>query len=203
MNQVVNQMNRCGARDIPFLFIIDFEMKRPLVFPLNEIDASVIKYDIANHSNSSSHQNKDLAFQLQKYPVNFADYREAFDIVQEHQFNGNSYLTNLTFSTDIELDMGLEDVFAISKAKYKLLIQNHFVVFSPETFVTIRDGTIQSFPMKGTIDASLPNAREQLLNDAKEMAEHNTIVDLIRNDLSMVSTNVEVTKFRYVDYLRT
>ena len=203
MKEVINKMNRYGAKGVPFLFIIDFEMNRPLVFPLNEIDASVIKYDIANHSNASSHENKDLAFQLQKYPVNFADYREAFDIVQEHQFNGNSYLTNLTFPTEIELDISLEDVFAISKAKYKLLFQNHFVVFSPETFVTIRDGTIQSFPMKGTIDASLPNAREQLINDAKEMAEHNTIVDLIRNDLSMVSTNVEVTKFRYVDYLRT
>lgn len=39
--------------------------------------------------------------------------------------------------------------------------------------------------------------------DAKEEAEHNTIVDLIRNDISVVASEVVVTKFRYPDYLRT
>jgi para-aminobenzoate synthetase component 1 len=57
--------------------------------------------------------------------------------------------------------------------------------------------------MKGTIDADLPNALEIILNDEKEFAEHNTIVDLIRNDLSIISDNVRVTKFRYPDYLQT
>jgi len=40
--------------------------------------------------------------------------------------------------------------------------------------------------MKGTIDASLPDAEHCILNDLKESAEHATIVDLIRNDLSIV-----------------
>ena len=42
--------------------------------------------------------------------------------------------------------------------------------------------------MKGTIDASIPDAQNQLLNDEKEVSEHYTIVDLIRNDLSQVAT---------------
>ena len=46
--------------------------------------------------------------------------------------------------------------------------------------------------MKGTIDATLPHAESILLDDAKEAAEHATIVDLIRNDLSMVSEHVTV-----------
>ena len=53
--------------------------------------------------------------------------------------------------------------------------------------------------MKGTIDAHLPNAEEIILNDAKELAEHATIVDLIRNDLSKVATNVKVDKFRFYE----
>jgi para-aminobenzoate synthetase component I len=57
--------------------------------------------------------------------------------------------------------------------------------------------------MKGTIDASLPHAREKILGDEKESAEHATIVDLIRNDLSMVAKNVHVSSFRYVDEIRT
>ena len=42
---------------------------------------------------------------------------------------------------------------------------------------------------------------ETLLSDAKESAEHATIVDLIRNDLSKVATKVKVDKYRYIDYI--
>jgi para-aminobenzoate synthetase component I len=57
--------------------------------------------------------------------------------------------------------------------------------------------------MKGTIDASSPGAEDTILNDAKETAEHNTIVDLIRNDLSMVARDVQVDRFRYIDKIVT
>ena len=57
--------------------------------------------------------------------------------------------------------------------------------------------------MKGTIDASLPDAKEVLLRDEKEAAEHATITDLIRNDLSRVATEVTVTRYRYLDELHT
>ena len=82
-------------------------------------------------------------------------------------------------------------------------MKDRFVVFSPEIFVKIRDEHIYSFPMKGTIDATLPDARRRILDDPKEMAEHATIVDLIRNDLSMVATEVMVARYRYIDELPT
>ena len=78
-----------------------------------------------------------------------------------------------------------------------------FVCFSPETFVRIKGGRIYSYPMKGTLDASLPNAEKLLMEDQKEAAEHATIVDLIRNDLSRVAEDVRVDKYRYVDVLHT
>lgn len=78
-----------------------------------------------------------------------------------------------------------------------------FVCFSPETFVRIKGGRIYSYPMKGTLDASLPNAEKLLMEDRKEAAEHATIVDLIRNDLSRVAEDVRVDKYRYVDVLHT
>ena len=53
--------------------------------------------------------------------------------------------------------------------------------------------------MKGTIDAAIPQAAEKILNDPKEMAEHNTIVDLLRNDISQIARNVRVKKLRYID----
>ena len=57
--------------------------------------------------------------------------------------------------------------------------------------------------MKGTIDASIPSAAQLLMNDPKETAEHATIVDLIRNDLSMVANRVSVSRYRYMDRLQT
>jgi len=56
--------------------------------------------------------------------------------------------------------------------------------------------------MKGTIEASIPNAKEKILANRKEMAEHIMIVDLMRNDLGMVATEVKVEKFRYIEKIR-
>lgn len=57
--------------------------------------------------------------------------------------------------------------------------------------------------MKGTIDESFPDSKNKLLSSQKELAEHFTIVDLIRNDLSIVSKNVSVKRFRYIDKVKT
>ena len=76
-------------------------------------------------------------------------------------------------------------------------------MLSPETFVQIRGTVITSYPMKGTIDATIPCAKDIILNDPKEIAEHATIVDLIRNDLSRVANEVEVKRYRYIEKLTT
>ena len=57
--------------------------------------------------------------------------------------------------------------------------------------------------MKGTIDASIPQAEELILKSEKEKAEHATIVDLIRNDLSIRSFNVKATRFRYAEIINS
>ncbi|MEJ0057131.1 MAG: chorismate-binding protein [Bacteroidota bacterium] len=120
-----------------------------------------------------------------------------------HLNRGDSFLTNLTIRTELVTDQGLEELHQAARAKYKLFVKDSFIVFSPEPFIQIKDDRIFSFPMKGTIDASIPDAKEIILNDEKELSEHITIVDLIRNDLSQVASRVEVTKFRYVEELRT
>ena len=105
--------------------------------------------------------------------------------------------------TPVNTNLGLKDIFYHSRALYKLLLKETFVVFSPEIFIRIENGRISSYPMKGTIDATLPSATRLLMEDEKEAAEHATIVDLIRNDLSIVADNVSVTRYRYVDTLYT
>lgn len=196
-------LNEWGARKIPFLFLVDFEMQKPLVFRMESLRAENIRYSINGRGNdiSASRERKNIAFN--KVPPAFTDYKKKYDQVRAHLAYGDSYLANLTIKTKIETAVSLTEIFDCSQARYKLLFRNHFLVFSPETFIMIKDGRIYAFPMKGTIDAALPDARKKILEDPKELAEHVTIVDLLRNDLSGVSENVEVTRFRYVDEIRT
>jgi para-aminobenzoate synthetase component 1 len=195
-------MNTLGGRGEPFLFIIDYGLKRPEIHKLNDIPDG-IKFSTPLTSESTDEQIYSKSFSLKIEPVSFERYCKAFLHVMENIRHGNTYLLNLTFPTRIETELTLEDIFRISVAKYKLLYYNEFVVFSPEIFVRIKDGKISSFPMKGTIDDSIPSAREVILNDEKEKAEHNTIIDLIRNDLSIVADNVTVTRYRYIEKIKT
>ena len=157
-------------------------------------------------------------------PPLYEDYERSFNIVKSNIMAGNSYLTNLTCRVPVSCNLSLEEIFHRAKGKYKLLLRrkrtqaedkaylkeenieenlNPFVCFSPETFVRIKGGRIYSYPMKGTLDASLHDAEKQLMEDRKEAAEHATIVDLIRNDLSRVAEDVRVDKYRYIDVLHT
>ena len=192
-------MNRYGKNGIPFLFILDFEFKKPLVRRLDDLSSSEIIFDINGFTNGSILYEKKKKIELKRYPMPFESYKTAFLKVYDHLYNGNTYLLNLTFPTRITCSLGLSEIFHRSKAKFKLLVNDQFVVFSPEIFVRIDGRTISSYPMKGTIDASVPDAEERILSDEKEQAEHATIVDLIRNDLSMVARDVKVESYRYID----
>jgi para-aminobenzoate synthetase component 1 len=199
----VETMNDLGSRRIPFLFIIDFLMQAPIVLPLDNVDQDKILFDIQGVCNFTSTPVIDSQAALTKLPISYTRYRTAFENVARHIGDGNSYLLNLAFPTQIQTKETLRDIFFLSKAKYKLWVDNQFVVFSPEPFVRICDQVISSYPMKGTIDASIENAAGIILGDEKELAEHTTIVDLIRNDLSMVASDVQVESFRYTEHIST
>lgn len=57
--------------------------------------------------------------------------------------------------------------------------------------------------MKGTIDATIPDAESNILNDPKELAEHKATVQLICDELALVASDVRVERFRYIDRLET
>ncbi len=203
MKQAVQTMNRLGKEKTPFLFIIDFAMQKPVIIPLSEVDSQKILYDVNGISNAEKHKSitKKLVFNFT--PVSKQTYCEAFKKVRFHLGRGDTFLLNLTMPAKAESNFSLKDIFYSSKARYKLWLKEQFVVFSPEIFVTINNGVISSYPMKGTIDVSVDGAEQKLLASKKELAEHYTIVDLIRNDLSMVADEVKVTRFRYIDRLKT
>lgn len=196
-------MNVWGRLRVPFSFVIDFEMQKILLFRSNEALPKGILMSLPEKQIGEVQTTAAKRFFFSKSPMSFDRYFDAFQTVTSHIHAGNSFLLNLTFPTKIETDLTLHEIYTRSTAKYKLLIDNDFVCFSPETFVSIREGQISSHPMKGTIKASIPGAEKIILADNKETAEHATIVDLIRNDLSLVASDVSVKRYRYVEKIKT
>jgi para-aminobenzoate synthetase component 1 len=196
----MQQINKLAKQREPFLFVLSYDLKEQFVQPLNKLDKDVL-FKIANQRNyPRTPLTKD--YYLDKSPLEFNIYKKAFDKVLEEIRSGNTYLLNLTFKTAIESNLSLKEIFTFARAKYKLYFKDQFICFSPEKFIEIENNKISTYPMKGTIEATLPNAQKRILNNQKEMAEHVMIVDLMRNDLGMVGTNVKVEKFRYVEKIK-
>jgi len=205
MNEIqkhtVERMNELGAMGKPFVFVIDFDFEKPLIFEFGDASSVLWKTpELANYQ-SGKYSEKDVEWNV--YPVGLERYQQAFDYVQQHIHNGDTYLLNLTMPSRINTNLSPEEIFHRSEAPYKVWLKDQFVCFSPEIFVRINDGIISSFPMKGTIDANIDHAEQLLLNDEKEVAEHHTIVDLIRNDLSIVAADVQVDRLMYIDRICT
>jgi len=226
----VDQLNQWGREKKPFIFLIDFEQKKPLAWLVDDcpdwfqfkfIKSSSVKKELQNaiaidqelsavddkNANRVERSFINKAQQsnglLIKHPIPLSDYQHKFNQVMDTLHKGDSFLMNLTIPTSVQNTSDFQTYFDHAKSKYVVWLKNEFIAFSPETFIQIENGTISTFPMKGTIDASLPNAKELLLNDPKELAEHATIVDLLRNDLSRVASKVRVTNFRYYEEIPT
>lgn len=125
--------------------------------------------------------------------------KKKFDLIQDEIKNGNSYLLNLTAQTKIDTNLTLDNIYEASSSLLKLRVKLDdldFVCFSPEKFIDIKDNKIYTYPMKGTIDSNLTDAKNILLNNKKELAEHTMVVDLLRNDLGKVANNIKVEEFR-------
>jgi para-aminobenzoate synthetase component 1 len=198
------QMDQWAAEGIPFLFVLDFELKAPIIIPLVDMEsdnALGIQFQINSVRSAAPTNTQDIRFS--KLPVSFEQYQHGFDQVLKAIKAGDTYLLNLCYSTQMIGLPSLKEIFDIVSAPYKLYVPGKFVVFSPEQFVSIQEGIIRTYPMKGTIDASLPDAEATLLADIKEQEEHATVVDLLRNDLSIVSRKVTVDQYRYISKITT
>lgn len=202
-DDAIGKINEYAVNRIPFLFVTDFEGLHTAVLTIPDAEEQGIKFRMRDAGCRMDPFEKTRPFSFAAKPVNFETYRHAFEIVSWHLKRGDTYLINLTFATALQTDLSLRDIFELSQAPFKLLFGDHFTVFSPEPFIRIENGMIRSNPMKGTIDASVPDAEAKLLGDRKEFFEHNTIVDLIRNDLAMIASEVKVERFRYIERIGT
>jgi para-aminobenzoate synthetase len=135
-----------------------------------------------------------------------AAYRDAFDEVQRQLRLGNSYEVNLTYREQVRSSADPVSTYlrlrAANPAPYAGYLQHHgthLLSSSPERYATIgRDRWLETKPIKGTTPrgdtAEADEAlRRTLATDPKFRAENLMIVDLLRNDLSMVCAPGTVT----------
>ncbi len=130
----------------------------------------------------------------------FDDYAPRFKRLHQHLREGDCYQGNLTFPVHAEWGghpLILFNMLAkrqpVRYATYCDLGGPIILSRSPELFFEVDgDGWIETHPMKGTMPrGATPEEDEQnrqfLLNDPKNQAENRMIVDLLRNDISLVS----------------
>ena len=127
-----------------------------------------------------------------------AAYAQAFDRLRQYIREGDCYQVNLArcFSAPFDGDAlaayrHLRQYSPSPYGAYLALGQGEVLSLSPERFLTLRDGRVETRPIKGTrargktasTDAAL---RHELAASTKDRAENVMIVDLLRNDLGRV-----------------
>jgi para-aminobenzoate synthetase len=135
-----------------------------------------------------------------------ADYHEAFEEVQRQLRRGNSYEVNLTYRESVDSPVDPVTTYlrlrAANPAPYAGYLQHrgvHLLSSSPERYATIdRDRWLETKPIKGTTPRGTDPADDErlrlsLATDPRFRSENLMIVDLLRNDLSMVCAPGTVT----------
>jgi para-aminobenzoate synthetase/4-amino-4-deoxychorismate lyase len=146
-----------------------------------------------------------------------ASYLARFATVERMIAQGDIYQLNLTFRTRFQLEGSPIGLYRDLRRKQRvafgaIIAAEQFTVVSssPELFVRIGDGVIETRPMKGTA-ARAPTlladaaVRAELAADIKQRAENLMIVDLMRNDIGRIAEigSVEVTDLFSVETYRT
>jgi para-aminobenzoate synthetase component 1 len=130
----------------------------------------------------------------------FTDYERRFSRLHGHLRAGDCYQGNLTFPVRAQWSGSPLAAFAALTArqpvKYGALVDLGGPVVlsrSPELFFEIgQDGFIETHPMKGTAPRGRTRPEDErlkaaLADDPKNQAENRMIVDLLRNDISLIS----------------
>ena len=122
-------------------------------------------------------------------------YRRAFDRVREYILAGDCYQVNLAMRLSApatgepwEAYRRLRETMGSPFSGYLACAEAAVLSFSPERFLRLADGRVETRPIKGTArrgptPAADARAAERLLASTKDRAENVMIVDLMRNDI--------------------
>jgi len=140
------------------------------------------------------------------------DFFKMVQKAKEHILNGDIFQAVLSRRFEAEYKDSLLNAYRVLRttnpSPYMVFIQNEdlqIIGSSPETLVRLQDGKLSTFPIAGSRPRgkSLEEDKameKELLQDEKELAEHNMLVDLARNDIGKLSqfSRVRVTEYKKI-----
>ena len=203
--QWVGYFGYASRPDLPALVRPSDEQGLPDAVWMRARNVRVIEHAVATAGGSSArHQTVRPAGPLTLHAGHDAlappDYVAAFEEVQRQLRAGNTYEVNLTHRLGLTSDVDPVTAYlrlrALNPAPYAGFLQHRgsrLLSSSPERYATIdRHRMIETKPIKGTTPrGGTPEEderlRRHLASDPKFRAENLMIVDLLRNDVGMVS----------------
>lgn len=139
------------------------------------------------------------------------EYCKMVERTKEYIVNGDIFQAVISRRFETEYKDNLLNAYRVLRttnpSPYMVFMQNddvQLISTSPETLVRLKDDKLTTFPIAGSRprgkDKEEDDALEkELMEDAKELSEHNMLVDLGRNDLGKISEFAGVT---VTDYMR-
>ncbi|MCS7205821.1 MAG: anthranilate synthase component I family protein [Leptospiraceae bacterium] len=149
-------------------------------------------------------------------------HREMVLLTKEEIYKGNTFQCQIGFQKNYEVQSNslipfYKQLRIINPSPHMFYLKfrdKYIVGASPELIFRLRNGEMETFPLAGTIhrgktyEEDIQLARK-LLNDPKEIAEHNMLVDLHRNDLGRVAKPgtvkvrhlMDIKKFSHVQHI--
>lgn len=148
-------------------------------------------------------------------------HKTAVEKVKELIRAGNTFQCEVGFKSEFNIAGDtlaiyekLRDVNPSPFMYYLKFGEKKIIGASPELLLSLRDGDLETVPLAGTIRRGKDEKEDQklaraLLNDKKEVAEHNMLVDLHRNDLGRVAkfgtvkvkSLMDIKKFSHVQHI--
>ena len=143
--------------------------------------------------------NKNVECKFIKNSMTKEDHRKAVLKIKEDIKNGLIFQCEVGFKSHYRIKGNLTEIYSKLRSlnpsphMYFMKFDDQVIIgASPELLFRLKNGEMETFPLAGTTkrgsnkEEDLKLARE-LLNDSKEIAEHNMLVDLHRNDLGRVA----------------
>ena len=143
--------------------------------------------------------NKSVDCKFIKNSMTKEDHRKAVLKIKEDIKNGLIFQCEVGFKSHYRIKGNLTEIYSKLRSlnpsphMYFMKFDDQVIIgASPELLFRLKNGEMETFPLAGTTkrgsnkEEDLKLARE-LLNDSKEIAEHNMLVDLHRNDLGRVA----------------